>query len=82
MKKNHFKNILSTGLWLQNSYSKKNNYFTKILFDEIQIIIADFKNKKIEDVLPRVFMPTFSLIFVLLIFFSIANNFLNFNLIL
>ena len=31
-----------------------------IFFEEIQITIADLKGKKIEDVLPRVFMPTFS----------------------
>jgi len=77
--KKSLKNILSTGLWLQNSNSKKNKYFTKILLEEIQIIIADLKSKKIEDVLPRVFMPTFFLIFVLLIFFSITNNFLKFQ---
>ena len=46
IKKNHFKNILSTGLWLHDSHSKKNNYFTKILFDEIQIIIDNLKIKK------------------------------------
>ena len=78
-KKKSLKNILSTGLWLNNSYSKRNSYFTKILFDEIQEIITNFKNKKTEDVLPRVFMPTFTLIFVLLIFFSIANNFFKFQ---
>ena len=77
--KKSLKNILSTGLWIHKSYTKKNNYFTKILFDEIQLIIADFKNKKIEDVLPRVFIPTFSLIFVLLIFFSVENNVFKFE---
>ena len=77
--KKSLKNILSTGLWLKNSNSKKNNYFIKILFEEIQTTIADLKGKKIEDVLPRVFMPTFFLIFVLLIFFSITNNFIKFQ---
>ena len=78
--KKSLKNILSTGLWIHKSYTKKNNYFTKILFDEIQLIIADFENKKTEYVLPRVFIPTFSLIFVLLIFFSVANNVFKFQL--
>ena len=78
-KKKSLKNILSTGLWLHDSHSKRNNYFTKILFDEIQVIIGNFKNKKTEDVLSRFFMPTFSLIFVLLISFSIANNFFEFQ---
>jgi len=77
--KRSLKNILSTGLWLQNIHFKKNNYFAKILFEEIQIIITDLKDKKIEDVLPKVFMPMFTLIFVLIIFFSIANNFLKFQ---
>lgn len=77
--KKSLKNILSTGLWLHNSHFKRNNYFTKTLFEEIQVIIVNIKNKKIEDISPRVFMPTFFLIFVLLIFFSITNNFFKFQ---
>jgi hypothetical protein len=77
--KKSLKNILSTGLWLHNSNLKKNNYFTKILFDEIQIIIADLNGKNLEDILPRVFMPIFTIMFVLLISFFIANNFLEFQ---
>ena len=77
--KKSLKNILSTGLWIHNSFSKRNNYFTKVLFDEIQIIIDNFKNKNIESILPRVFMPIVTLTFVLLIFFSVTSNLLKFQ---
>ena len=77
--KKSLKNILSTGFWVRNSIYKRNNYFTKLLFDEIETIIDNFKNKNIENVLQRIFMPVFTLILVLLIFFSVTSNLIKFQ---